>query len=92
MHLDDQNYKEVDTEAPIFLQPHKREEPGMWFSWVFRDMNQFIYESEVKFIHSNFKSKLKGETCDIFIVINHNMAMICHRRLRKHAKLKYWFL
>lgn len=30
----------------FFLKPHKREMLGMWYSWVFWDIIQFIYMSQ----------------------------------------------
>ena len=46
-------------------------------------------------LHQTFHTKLKAieeQICNTITVQNHKMNMICHQRLRKHAKLKYWLL
>lgn len=48
--------------AANFLQPHERQTPGMWFSWVFLGFLGYeiglLYDSEVKFIHSNWEIRV----------------------------------
>lgn len=42
--------------------------------------------------HKHFLSNLKGKICYIFTIVNNKMTITCHKRLKKHAKLKYWLL
>lgn len=48
--------------------------------------------NDYKMLISSINIQIKGIICNKSTVLYLRMTLLCHQRLRKHAKMKYWQL